>query len=142
MLFSLCFCQSCWGTKFQDRPNPWIHFGLEKILMLCGPVSLKKLSLDYICQLPFTDLLLNKIGSHCPLLEDFSLTATNYFSSDSAVRTLNLNFSHRVFDFPCIFHEAFTVKRTCSFFFFFFLFLERNFRYLGLHEFSYVPFPL
>lgn len=75
------------GINVPDRPNPWMHYGLEKLLERCGKLRLRVLQLKFVCQLPFTDLLLTKVGNLCPLLEDFELSATNYFATDSAVTT-------------------------------------------------------
>lgn len=68
----------------QERPNPWMHYSLEKLLEACGP-HLRLLRLDYVCQLPFADLLLTLVPRHCPHLTDFEVASTNFFASDAGV---------------------------------------------------------
>ena len=62
-----------------------MHYSLEKLLEACGP-HLRLLHLDYVCQLPFADLLLTIVSRHCPHLKDFKVASTNFFASDAGVR--------------------------------------------------------
>ncbi|CAI7768241.1 unnamed protein product [Closterium sp. NIES-54] len=66
-----------------ERPNPWLHHGLE--LLLEGTKGgLKRLSLQFEWQVPFTDRLLGAVGRLCPGLEEFTLIAADYLVTETA----------------------------------------------------------
>eukprot|EP00271_Cylindrocystis_brebissonii_P009240 TRINITY_DN23943_c0_g1_i1.p1 TRINITY_DN23943_c0_g1~~TRINITY_DN23943_c0_g1_i1.p1 ORF type:complete len:492 (-),score=111.18 TRINITY_DN23943_c0_g1_i1:876-2351(-) len=93
------------GLNVPDRPNPWIHYGLEQLLQACGKTTLRTLRLQFVVQLLFTDLLFTKVGDLCPLLEDFELSATNYFTTDAAVGTF-IRACPNILHFRCFVKEG------------------------------------
>ncbi|CAI6007316.1 unnamed protein product [Closterium sp. NIES-65] len=91
---------SCCGkARTHERPNPWLHHGLE--LLLEGTKGgLKRLSLQFEWQVPFTDRLLGAVGRLCPALEEFTLVAADYLVTETAVAAF-LRACTRVHTFHC-----------------------------------------
>lgn len=86
----------------KERPNPWVHFGFEQLLQRCGG-ALRRLRLRFVCDLFFTDLLVTKVGGHCPGLVDFELSARNYYATD-AVLTAFVRQCPHMEHFRCFVH--------------------------------------
>ncbi|CAI7767289.1 unnamed protein product [Closterium sp. NIES-53] len=88
----------------QERPNPWLHHGLE--LLLEGTKGgLKRLSLQFEWQVPFTDRLLGAVGRLCPGLEEFTLIAADYLVTETAVAAF-LRACPQVHTFHCYVRSA------------------------------------
>ncbi|CAI5489309.1 unnamed protein product [Closterium sp. Naga37s-1] len=87
-----------------ERPNPWLHHGLE--LLLEGTKGgLKRLSLQFEWQVPFTDRLLGAVGRLCPALEEFTLVAADYLVTETAVAAFLRACTH-VHTFHCYVRSA------------------------------------
>ena len=71
----------------QERPNPWIHHGLELFMTSCSS-SLSTLRLEFMWELPFADRLIAAITRLGPALERLDVTCSNCFFTDQAVRRM------------------------------------------------------
>ena len=69
----------------QERPNPWIHHGLELFMASCSS-SLTTLRLEFMWELPFADRLLAAVTRLGPALQRLEVTCSNCFFTDQAVR--------------------------------------------------------